>query len=223
MSAPTVARLSMTFTTPPALSEKKGQNAPLSPPVIDLLYTKEDKDTMAYEHDRARQMKALDRARTKAKKAFTWGNGASRTGTKRRDGSYAHARGKSPRPPLSEEASKDTKEEGRELASEYRPIGMNGSGRTKANSLVYNVGTPLTEVKLADLVVFAGSRKTKKEKGGLDGEFEIIPHVRSVIVLEDGVGSDELDEAWECVQVEDNAAKAGKTYARVAAAGMEGK
>jgi hypothetical protein len=218
----------MTF-APPAVAEKEEQDATSLSPPVGLLYTKEDKDTLAYEHDRARHMKTLDRARTKAKKAFAWGNGSALTASKRRDGSYAHTRGKSPKPPVSEEARKDSKEEGRELASEYQPIGAGGLGRPKKDSAVFGAGTPFADVKLADLVVFASSKKSKKGngpvgKGGLDGDFEIIPHVRSVIVLEDGVGNGELDEGWECVQVEESGQMGpGKSYAKVAAAALEAK
>lgn len=235
----TVASLSMQFsaTTPPRAEKDSSNTDSLSPP-IDILYAKEDKDTLAYEHDRARHMKTLDRARTKARKAFAWGN-ASQSKTHQRDGS--HGRGKSPRPPVAlveDSASLRTKggkdEEGRELAGEYQPVGVK-SGTPKQNQeFVWSTGaSPFSEVRLADLVVLAagttgGQRKKRgghaAGKGGLDGDFEIIPHVRSVIVLEDGVGlNGELDEGWECVQAEEDEKKGVKSYARVAAAALEGK
>jgi len=48
------------------------------------------------------------------------------------------------------------------------------------------------EVSLADFVV---TRKTRK---GIDNDFEVIPHVRSVIILDDNQPHDiEIDEPWE--------------------------
>jgi len=60
----------------------------------------------------------------------------------------------------------------------------------------------LTEVKLADLVTF---RSSKSRKGsGWEGDFEVVPHVRSVIVLDDVAVRDlEVDEPWEHVDGED--------------------
>lgn len=230
MSIATIASLSMRFPVTPTNGkvEKDSSNTDTLSPPLDILYTKEDKDTLAYEHDRARHMKTLDRARTKARKAFGWGN-ASAQYTSKRDGS--HGRGKSPVVEEAENFGKGGRNEGRELAGEYHPVGVKVNSPKQNQEFVWSTGTPFSEVRLADLIVLAagttgGSQRRKRggAKGGLDGDFEIIPHVRPVIVLEDGVGHGELEEGWECVQAEEDEKKGlGKTYARVAAAAMESK
>jgi len=51
-----------------------------------------------------------------------------------------------------------------------------------------------SEISLADFVV---TRKTRK---GIDNDFEVIPHVRSVIILDDKQPHDiEIDEPWEYI------------------------
>lgn len=224
----TAASISSSTTAPVAVEKKDSSNSIPSSPLGFV-----DKDTLAYEHDRARHMKTLDRARTKARKAFAWGNmsGSGHHGSKR-DGS--HGRGdKGARSPMVDEASlrKAGKDEGRDLAGEYQPIGVKSTTPKQNQEFVWSTGSTFSEVRLSDLVVLAagstGNRSKRGRgggKGGLDGDFEIIPHVRSVIVLEDGVGNGELDEGWECVQAEDQERKAlGKSYARVAAAALESK
>jgi len=53
------------------------------------------------------------------------------------------------------------------------------------------------EVKLAELVT------TKKPRKGKAGDFEVIPHVRHVIVLDDFTGHDlSIEEPWECIEGE---------------------
>ncbi|KAJ3495943.1 hypothetical protein NMY22_g19874 [Coprinellus aureogranulatus] len=171
-------------------------------------------------------MKTLDRARTKARKAFAWGNSSSLKAKGGDNGSYG--KGKSPRPPLEDVHRNDS--EGRDPAGEYQPIGAKSPGLKQDTSkeFVWSTGpTPFSEVRLADLVVMASSTGHRKKKGvhagkgGLDGEFEIIPHVRSVIVLEDGIGNGELDEGWECVQADEDERRRGRRMRGWRAAAME--
>jgi hypothetical protein len=88
---------------------------------------------------------------------------------------------------------------------------------------------PSQEVRLADLVMPTKPRKGKGSSfpisGASDrhlhfiteGDYEFIPHVRSVIVLDDGFSSDEheQDEAWEHVHGEEKTV--GPSYAEVVA------
>ncbi|RXW24534.1 hypothetical protein EST38_g1312 [Candolleomyces aberdarensis] len=188
------------------------------------LYLKEDKDTLAYEHDRQKYKKTLDRAKSRAKKAFSWGNSGS--------GSPRRASHGQPAPERNIKAG----EEDKELASEFFQVG-NVQVQRRKNSVVCS-GPGFTEVKLAELVVLAAApdengdqakgatkkKRTRVGKGGLDGDYEVVPHLRSVIVLEDQHAPEmDLDD-WECVEDEssdDGAEKKvlGKTtYATVAAA-----
>lgn len=207
---------------------EKEWEQPTSPgPLSPVLYLKEDKDTLAYEHDRQKYKKTLDRAKNKARKAFGWGNGG---------GSPRRASHTQPAPEKSIKAG----EEDKELASEYFQVG-NVQVQRRKNSVIC-AGPGFTEVKLADLVVLAAGednaddqakgaakkRRTRVGKGGLDGEYEVVPHVRSVIVLEDQNAPDMDWEDWECVDDEssdDGAEKkisAKTTYATIAAAALEG-
>ncbi|KAK2460104.1 hypothetical protein APHAL10511_007870 [Amanita phalloides] len=73
------------------------------------------------------------------------------------------------------------------------------------------------EVSLADFIV------TRKSRKGIDNDFEVIPHVRSVIILDDNQPHDiEIDEPWEYITgVEEDQGRSGSTkpisYAMVAA------
>ncbi|KAJ2917844.1 hypothetical protein MD484_g2541, partial [Candolleomyces efflorescens] len=203
---------------------KEEWEQPTSPgPLSPVLYLKEDKDTLAYEHDRQKYKKTLDRARNKARKAFSWGNNG---------GSPRRASHVQPAPERSIKAG----EEDKELASEYFQVG-NVQVHRRKNSVICT-GPGFTEVKLADLVVLAAGeddgddqakaakkKRTRVGKGGLDGEYEVVPHVRSVIVLEDQNAPDMDWDDWECVDDEssdDGAEKKKTTYATIAAAALEG-
>jgi len=66
-----------------------------------------------------------------------------------------------------------------------------------------------TYVQLADLVT------TKKSRKLVEGDFEVIPAPRSVIVLDDFVSQDmDVDEPWEYIYSEDEKAR-GPSYAQV--------
>lgn len=90
---------------------------------------------------------------------------------------------------------------------------LHGRNVTKSTSVS-------AEVKLADLVTFRskprkglglGSRSRFSYRMSTDvllaaeGDFEVVPHVRSVIVLDDAATRDiEVDEPWEHIYGEDN-------------------
>ncbi|TFY51090.1 hypothetical protein EVG20_g11171, partial [Dentipellis fragilis] len=72
------------------------------------------------------------------------------------------------------------------------------------------------QVRLADLVRPSRTRSAKK---GVEHGFEVIPHVRSVIVLDDGAADEmELDEPWEYVSSEGEEDKRAPSYAEILAA-----
>lgn len=72
------------------------------------------------------------------------------------------------------------------------------------------------EVRLADLV-----RPAKKahRKQGCDADFELVPHIRSVIALDDAMDdASELDEPWEYVSGEtEGEVRKAPSYAQVVA------
>ena len=184
-----------------------------------FVYHKEDKDTLAYEHDRQKYMKTLDRARNKARKAFTWNSNAPALGGGKRSGAKPRSL-----------VGGGEAAEAADLAREYLT-----PASEKQNFVYYTGATPLTEVKLADLVVLAGDEgtarvargKKKGLKGGLDGDFEVIPAMPSVIVLDEKdftVPDVNAEEAWECIDDEDVGEKETKvkaSYAKVAASAFK--
>ncbi|KAA1477210.1 hypothetical protein DENSPDRAFT_854208 [Dentipellis sp. KUC8613] len=71
------------------------------------------------------------------------------------------------------------------------------------------------QVRLADLVRPGRARGAKK---GVEHDFEVIPHVRSVIVLDEGAADEgELDEPWEYVSSEGEEDKRAPSYAEILA------
>jgi hypothetical protein len=79
---------------------------------------------------------------------------------------------------------------------------------------------PPVVMSLSDLVVFSTSRKSRKRK---EDDFEIIPALRSVIMLDDidVVAKDtpkpvDADDAWECVEVvSDDEEEKDPSYAQI--------
>ncbi|KAJ6613318.1 hypothetical protein B0H10DRAFT_2049168 [Mycena sp. CBHHK59/15] len=141
------------------------------------------KDLRAFEHDRQRVKKAMDLAKGEL---------------------YNSAR-KSTWPLSSEKEKRLRAEEVDALDGSLVDAGYDLDGV----ALSRDPSQP-SEVKLSDLVAF---RKPRKGLGtsitlpwlpvverSVDGEFELIPHVRSVIVLDDITSHDLLvDEPWEYI------------------------
>jgi hypothetical protein len=170
------------------------------------------KDVRAYEHDRQRVKKAAERVLTKAKKERGW--------TMRRGAAYAKCSccqsdkakrlgAKDVKGLLDGDVVSDVAFlESRRLRSD--------SGPTLSSQPFKGFASATRDVKLADLVT-AG--RPKKSKGNLvftsfrpffhsrkpaERDFEFIPHIRSVIVLDDVFGDDiDEEEAWEHVLLED--------------------
>ncbi|KAF5332866.1 hypothetical protein D9611_005180 [Ephemerocybe angulata] len=240
MAAPTTApSKTLRISTKPT-EDSTQTPAPLPP----LLYLKEDKDTLAFEHDRQKAKKTLDRARTKARKAFGgWGT-PHRASSRDRD-RESRTNGNAGQEARRVVAGLEDRELAGLLSSpaETRDVQQDG--------MPLPVGvreTPFTEVRLADLVLLAASagevpavkgsgrraRGTKGGvgKGGLDGEFELVPHVRSVIVLDEQQFQGQVgwEDGWDVVESseselssDDGALGRGAkaSYAKVAASGFK--
>ncbi|THH14490.1 hypothetical protein EW146_g5848 [Bondarzewia mesenterica] len=146
----------------------------------------------AHEHGRQRAKKAGDRIKGRMSRA-------------------ANAKGE--REKRVEESKKDVdwdaRDEVRVLEDlEQRKVGMGVFASTWG-------GRESREVKLVDLV---RPSKSLRKKCAVDGDFEFIPHVRSVIVLDDHVRDDaELNEPWEYVSSESESEDSTKalSYAEI--------
>jgi len=151
------------------------------------------KDARAYEHDRQRVKKAAELVKMRMRKSQS-------------KASKLHM--------LTTVPSEKTKRLNREdVDIPDLPL------PTESKHLAHWVEPRLTEirneVKLADLIV---SRKPRKST---EGDFEVVPHVRSVIVLDDSITPDiELDEPWEHVEgVKDHQPTApALSYAKIVSA-----
>ncbi|KAH6916640.1 hypothetical protein BKA70DRAFT_307226 [Coprinopsis sp. MPI-PUGE-AT-0042] len=206
-----------------------------SPPLSPLpLYGREDRDALAMEHDRQKYFKALDRARTKARKAL--GMEVSRSSkpqtavTDENSGTKGTMGKKQRKHHGAQERSVNVGDEKEFWKAPGHDLGLDLAHPTRTVA-VHDavVGMPQVEVKLVDLVQTRPSKAGgKKGSGGLGGDFEVIPHVRSVIVLDDQTGEKrgprdmDLDEAWEYITDEEQEVegKQRPTYATIAAAGM---
>ena len=118
------------------------------------------------------------------------------------------------------------------------------NGTKRRESLITPVAPLKREVKLEDLVVTSQKKVGRKTRGTLasvldsvtltfdiDGDFEVVPHVRAVIVLDDNaeVHDMDVDEAWEHVTLDNDDDEASSSsdggepvsYAKIAAAGRK--
>ncbi|KAK7464313.1 hypothetical protein VKT23_006481 [Stygiomarasmius scandens] len=167
------------------------------------------KDQRAFEHDRQRSKKAADLAKAKARK----GQWSLLT--------YDSKRAFSRSPTRTPEKSKRFKPEEVE-ALETATTGNVRGDVTARRDRPTSTGDTKSEVKLADLISSGSVRKPRARKGK-DSEYEVVPHVRSVIVLDDVVTHDvSFDEPWEHIDHSDSddsdsAARKGskKTYADI--------
>jgi hypothetical protein len=173
------------------------------------------KDLRAYEHDRQRVKKAADLVKMRARKGQGW---TSKLHDSKKDSGAGLP---------SEKGKRLTDEEVDSLE------GVIALGDSRGDLRDEVVSSDLrSEVKLADLVT---SRKSRKGQGmhfsffpyssvlnlrwGVaEGDFEVIPHIRSVIVLDDIVSQDlVIDEPWEHIygNDEEDASAKGLSYAKV--------
>ncbi|KXN85760.1 hypothetical protein AN958_10943 [Leucoagaricus sp. SymC.cos] len=156
------------------------------------------KDVRAYEHERQRLKKAADFVKMRARKAQ---QGADKAHQRSASVGSAAASEKGGR--LREE---DDVEDDGELV-------LSDSWKENLGGVPVVAEPPRYEFRLADLI---RSGKPRKPKG--DGDFEVIPHIRSVIVLDDNTPDEfDVDEPWEHVLNPDSEANKGPSYAEVAA------
>ncbi|KAK7051635.1 hypothetical protein VNI00_004614 [Paramarasmius palmivorus] len=156
------------------------------------------KDQREYEHDRQRFKHVTDYIQMRARKgreAYPANGTLPRRGRLGWLPSYFSKTAtendaeKEKRANLSCNTSEPVEDEWVEWSS---PNGTDYHGLDKHN--------PSTEAKLLDLIV--STRKPRKIK---EPEFEFIPHVRSVIVLDDKMARDvTVDEPWEHVALSDH-------------------
>jgi len=165
------------------------------------------KDVRAYEHDRQRVKKAAERVLTKARKERGWAMCKGVVYDKTKCSCRQSDKGKRLGP-------KDVKVllDGDVLENAAVPFPKTGRPR-RADSFGPLPFKGSRDVKLADLVT-AGKPKKSKE-----GDFEVVPHIRSVIVLDDFSGDEkDVEEPWEHIQGDDFDEKLNSpSYAEVVA------
>jgi len=155
----------------------------------------------AYEHDRQKVKKAAELVKRKARNSPGW----SRT--------LQEAKVHSPSPAaLSGKHERLTVEDVDPLEELEYDVEVRRLTHSHPSRAV-----PRKEVKIADLIT---ARKPRKSK---DGDFEVIPHVRSVIALDEFVsGLDpSVDEPWEHIggQFEEDDIARTHSYAEILSAG----
>jgi len=137
------------------------------------------KDIRAYEHDRQKAKKEAELVKRKARNSPRWPRPLY--GSKIHSSSPPALSGKHERLKVEDLDSL----EGVEYDADVRRV---------PHSLPSRGVIHKTEVKLTDLIT------PRKPRKGNDGDFEVIPHVRSVIVIDDFVGLDpSVEEPWECI------------------------
>ncbi|TFK18704.1 hypothetical protein FA15DRAFT_244089 [Coprinopsis marcescibilis] len=213
----------------PPSEREQHENQVQSPPLSPLLHVREDRDALAMEHDRQKYLKTIDRARNKARKAF--GMDKKRSNSKARGGAGTGGPGENQRPHHHHGAQERSVTVGDDKEVDFWLPSYGGITVTTPPgyplSVSDNTATNTSvEMRLADLVYAPNARKTRKKKsGGLGGEYEVVPNVRSVIVLDehqfvvrDPTADLDDGEAWECI--EDEKVERKVTYASVAAAAL---
>ncbi|KAF5346115.1 hypothetical protein D9758_009953 [Tetrapyrgos nigripes] len=160
------------------------------------------KDQRAYEHERQRSKKAADLAKAKARK----GQWSLLTYDSKRV-SQILSRSSSTRS-WTPEKSKRLRPEEATIAEALALDGIPGvTGLVHDNAHVRGGGDDASakpEVKLADLISSESVRKPRARRGK-DSDYELIPHVRSVIVLDDITTRDvSFDEPWEHIDHSDS-------------------
>ncbi|KAL0069376.1 hypothetical protein AAF712_003396 [Marasmius tenuissimus] len=210
MSAPTTTSLTFTQSSPLPAKETSDRSQPSESEPLSLSMTFfTTKDQRAYEHDRHRNKQKQSRELSLGRKTF---GSVGSVGSGRRwlpmpsftavglSGWKDKSAGKtaSGTDDVTSETGEDWVETHGEVVREREQGAFAGR-----------------EAKLADLVVSV--RKPGKVKGR-DLDFEFIPHVRSVIVLDDIIQTKDVpatvDEPWECVGGEE---EKKETYANVVA------
>jgi hypothetical protein len=183
-------------------------SSPLLTPSTNL------KDLRAFEHNRQRVKKAADVAKMRARKAAAVD--PSRVIKSSKDC------------PLPSQKEKLLREEDVDALDGFFSPTLTLDGTKRRESLITPFEPVKREVKLEDLVVTPQKKAGRKTR---DGDFEVVPHVRAVIVLDDNadVHDMDVDEAWEHVTLDNDDDEASSSsdggepvsYAKIAAAGRK--
>jgi len=209
-------------TVPQATAPSVGAESGPSPPGICAEGTSpigqdRDKDARAYEHERQRAKHAGEWAKRRARKATKGAGRASAV--------HGGRRAKSRKVGSDVEVDvfavisqgKDTERTTDGLGAGLLKRVFSGENGTDAAKLV-----PKAKVNLSEIMVLS----QKKLRSLNVDDFEVIPHIRSVVALDDvdHVHDMDLDEPWEHIYGEENASD-GKfsrpSYARVAGTGCQ--
>lgn len=224
VSVDTVTSPAVPKATAPSVEEKQQGNNRPSPPGISAEGTSpldQDKVTRAYEHERQRVKRAGDWAKRSARKAT---KGTIRgTSVGRASAPHAARRVKNGKVGLDVDVDVDAvTPQGRDTehptdAGLLVSLSPSGDGGKDASKVV-----PGVEVNLAEIIMLS-QRKPRKPKVE---DFEVIPHIRSVIALDDAanVHDMDLDEPWEHIYGEGKVPDGtfGRpSYARVAGTGCQ--
>ncbi|KAF5316347.1 hypothetical protein D9619_006539 [Psilocybe cf. subviscida] len=225
----------------PAQEEVEPPSSPL-PLSGSILGSKvQERDTRAYEHERQRNKRAAERAANRARKATYAGPFGVQSSAREGREANRKTRGR-----VEVEVDEDVQTVGKGisvlagtliegLSGANSSAGITAIARANANAIrsvdakrqassSVQKGDDIREVTLSDLVV-QSQRKARKTK--VD-DYELVPAVRTVIVLDDMPSEDmDLDEPWEHVALssEDNNGKevangrlGEHSYAAIAAA-----
>lgn len=198
--------LSSRFTSADAINDSKSSketenetfslSSPTSPTLTSNKFLRE------YEHDRQRTKKAAELVKARARKEQGWAT--KLRGSRRGAGTGVFS-----------EKNKKLRDE--DVADSLDGIAL-ALGESKGNARSdTSLFVSRSEVKLLDLVTPA-VRKPRKGKGMssvfhigtlvltastlliAEGDFEVIPHVRSVIVLDDNTSKDlDMEDTWELI------------------------
>lgn len=194
----------------------------LSPEGTNPLSQDKDRDARAYEHERHRVKHAREWAKRRARKAtkgLIGGTGIGRAGA-----THAERRAKSRKGGLDVDVyAVNPQSHTDRLAAELlkkASLSPSGDGGYDASKAI-----PGVKLNLSEIMVLS---QRKPRKLNVD-DFEVIPHIRSVIALDDPVNEHDmdLDESWEHIYVNNGEGKAsdGKfgrpSYARVAGTGCQ--
>ncbi|OBZ68635.1 hypothetical protein A0H81_11539 [Grifola frondosa] len=170
--------------------------------------------TPAAENSVVKAVRAYERERQRTKKAVDWERTRERRERQRNTGGHAarictrHCRGASGRHSRRMREGNDDERESEGTCGE--PHSPDASARSAGSS---------DEVDIARLIRPAKARKSKL------ADFEIVPNIPSVIVLDDyTMAEPEMDEPWEHIMVDELEEKAitveAPSYARVVASAM---
>ncbi|KAF8899407.1 hypothetical protein BD779DRAFT_1465328 [Infundibulicybe gibba] len=192
--------------TPNSDMEKTRQ----SPTSLLPVYTK---DIRAYEHERQRAKKVADTAKMRERKVNRWPLGF-----------YVTKKGTS----TSEKSKRPQRDDDEGLAK------LVESKREPGSEYVITTPASKFEVKLEDLLTPPKHRKKGKSILGcmmsthllvtIETDFEVVPHVRSVIALDDDIIREPgVDEGWEHISSDEDQSDGPKTpsYATVVSLSRE--